>query len=132
LIKADIEDYKISREEVFGPCFSFMLLSIYRQTDAILFAFLAHAMQCINAINSKRDLIDHRRHHHRNHQSRRALLLDLVRGNDAVNQVKEEEKRKEDKFWRGFLEEDLPGVGTVKPLGLVSSRDAYTRDTLRQ
>jgi hypothetical protein len=72
-----------------------MLLSIYRQTDAILFAFLAHAMQCINAIILKRDLIDHRRHHHRNHQSRRALLLDLARGNDAVHQEKEEEKRKE-------------------------------------
>jgi len=50
VIKADTEDYKISREEVFGSCFSFMLLSIYRQTDAILFDFLAHAMQCINAI----------------------------------------------------------------------------------
>lgn len=82
--------------------------------------------------NFKRDLIDHRRHHHRNHQNRRALLLDLARENDAVNQMKEEEEKKEKKLRRGFLEVGLPDAGTVKPLRLVSSRDAYTRDTVGQ
>jgi hypothetical protein len=106
---------------------------VYLQTDrCYTFRFPYPRNATHQCHNFKRDLIDHRRHHHRHHQNRRALLLDLARGNDAVNQVKEEEKRKETKLRRGFLEEDLPGVGTVKPLRLVSSRDTYTRDTVRQ
>jgi hypothetical protein len=46
--------------------------------------------------------------------------------------TKRKKKRREKKLWRGFREGDLLGVGTVKLLGLVSSRDAYTRDTVRQ